>query len=74
MSNRNYLQIAFNRDFNEFVNVIRYIPQNSNIIVEAGTPLIKKEGIGVIQKMKMYWPGEISECITRNFEDFCRNL
>jgi bifunctional enzyme Fae/Hps len=60
MSNRNYLQIAFNRDFNEFVNVIRYIPQNSNIIVEAGTPLIKKEGIGVIQKMKMYWPGEIS--------------
>jgi bifunctional enzyme Fae/Hps len=60
MSNRNYLQIAFNRDFNEFVSVIRYIPQNSNIIIEAGTPLIKREGIGVIQRMKMYWPGEIS--------------
>jgi bifunctional enzyme Fae/Hps len=60
MSNRNYLQIAFNRSFNEYVRVIPLIPKLPNIIIEAGTPLIKKEGVGIVSRMKRYWSGEIS--------------
>ena len=60
MSNsKQYLQIAFNKDFNQFLRVIRHVPKNADIIIEAGTPLIKKEGIGVVSRMKAYWPGLI---------------
>mgnify|MGYP000995702646 CR=1 FL=1 len=59
MASNRYLQLAFNNSFNEFASVIGYIPKNDNIIIEAGTPLIKREGIGVIARMKMYWPGKI---------------
>ena len=59
MSSKKLLQIAFNKDFNEFISLIRYIPINPNIIIEAGTPLIKKEGIGVVSRMRAYWKGDI---------------
>lgn len=59
MATSKYLQIAFNKDFNQFLRVIRYIPTNPNIILEAGTPLIKKEGIGVVSRMRGYWKGLI---------------
>ena len=54
-----YLQLAFNNSFNDFVSVVGLIPKNENIIIEAGTPLIKREGIGVVNKMKFYWQGDI---------------
>jgi len=54
-----YLQLAFNRTFSDFVNIITDIPQDKYIIIEAGTPFLKREGIGVIKRMKAYWPGEI---------------
>ncbi|HXK52403.1 orotidine 5'-phosphate decarboxylase [Candidatus Nomurabacteria bacterium] len=57
--NRGKIQIAFNYTFNDFAKVIRYIPKNPNIILEAGTPLIKYEGIKVISKMRSLWSGEI---------------
>lgn len=53
------IQLAFNSTFNDFLSVINYIPRGDHIIIEAGTPLIKKEGIQVISAMKRYWPGEI---------------
>lgn len=59
MSRKQYLQLAFNSSFEDFLSVIRFIPQNPNIIIEAGTPLIKREGVGVVSKMRMYWPGYI---------------
>jgi bifunctional enzyme Fae/Hps len=59
MSNKQFLQLAFNSSFNDFVSVIPFVPKYPNIIIEAGTPLIKKEGISVVSKMRMYWPGEI---------------
>jgi len=59
MSRKQYLQLAFNSSFEDFLSVIRLIPTNPNIIIEAGTPLIKKDGIGVVSKMRMYWPGYI---------------
>lgn len=57
---KKYLQLAFNYTFNDFVNLIRYIPKHNNIIIEAGTPLIKREGISVVSRMRSYWPGLIS--------------
>jgi len=56
---KQYLQLAFNSSFEDFLSVIRLIPQNPNIIIEAGTPLIKKEGVGVVSKMRRYWNGFI---------------
>lgn len=56
---KKYIQFAFNDTFYDFAKICRYIPLNENIIVEAGTPLIKREGIGVVYKMFSLWPGKI---------------
>jgi bifunctional enzyme Fae/Hps len=53
------IQIAFNTSFADFLSVVRFIPQEDHIIIEAGTPLIKKEGIQVVGAMRGYWRGEI---------------
>lgn len=53
------IQIAFNSTFDDFLSVISYIPKGDHIIIEAGTPLIKKEGIQVVGAMKRYWGGEV---------------
>ncbi|MBU1970259.1 orotidine 5'-phosphate decarboxylase, partial [Patescibacteria group bacterium] len=57
--NRGHIQIAFNYSFADFLSVVGYIPRHSNIILEAGTPFIKLEGINVISRMRRYWRGEI---------------
>ena len=57
--NNIFLQIAFNHTFGDFQRLIGLIPRDDRIIIEAGTPLIKREGIGVIRKMRFYWPGRI---------------
>lgn len=57
--NRGRIQIAFNYSFQHFLSVIRHIPNNPNIILEAGTPFIKYEGINVISRMRNYWRGDI---------------
>ena len=59
MAKNKRIQIAFNHSFYDFVKLIRYIPKNKRIIIEAGTPYIKKEGISVINRMRRYWPGDI---------------
>jgi len=53
------IQLAFNSDLSDFYSVINYIPKSENIIIEAGTPLIKKYGIQVVADMRRYWNGEI---------------
>ena len=53
------IQIAFNYTYGDFVRIVGQIPKHKNIILEAGTPFVKREGIGVIRKMRRYWPGEI---------------
>ncbi len=65
------IQIAFNYDFSHFISVIRHIPRSENIIIEAGTPFIKKEGINVITKMKYLWPGQI--CADMKIADGAEN-
>ena len=53
------IQIAFNSTLDDFLSVINYIPRGDHIIIEAGTPLIKKEGVQVIGTIKQYWGGEV---------------
>lgn len=53
------IQIAFNTTFNDFLSVVSYIPKGDHIIIEAGTPLIKREGIQVVGAMARYWSGQI---------------
>ncbi|MGI5841215.1 MAG: orotidine 5'-phosphate decarboxylase / HUMPS family protein [Patescibacteria group bacterium] len=57
MNNQRYLQLAFNGTLSELRSSIRDIPRNDNIIIEAGTPLIKREGINVVRSIKYHWPG-----------------
>ncbi len=56
---RGIIQLAFNYTFSDFVNIVRHIPQNDRVVLEAGTPFIKFEGINVISRMRMYWRGAI---------------
>ena len=57
--NRGRIQIAFNYNFQHFLSVISHIPYSPNIILEAGTPFIKYEGVNVINRMRHYWLGDI---------------
>lgn len=56
---KRFLQLAFNSSFQDFLSVLPHIPKNPNIIIEAGTPLIKKEGIDVVRRMRSLWSGLI---------------
>jgi len=48
-----YLQVALdNPNIDSILRVVSGIPNNDNIILEAGTPLIKRYGVGVIRKIR----------------------
>jgi bifunctional enzyme Fae/Hps len=50
-----YLQIALDLPSIEAVRkVVEQVPRNDSIILEAGTPLIKKCGVGVIREMREF--------------------
>ncbi|MDD2440279.1 MAG: bifunctional 5,6,7,8-tetrahydromethanopterin hydro-lyase/3-hexulose-6-phosphate synthase [Methanosarcinaceae archaeon] len=52
-----YLQIAFDNPNLPFVlAAISQIPQNDHVIIEAGTPLIKRYGVDVISKIREVRP------------------
>jgi bifunctional enzyme Fae/Hps len=50
-----YLQIAFNRSYGEVQNMINSLPSSDRIIIEAGTPFIKKYGMNGISSIKNWW-------------------
>jgi len=52
-----YLQVALDLvDMKQVVKVLQSLPDNDHLIVEAGTPLIKKFGIGVISELRRARP------------------
>ncbi len=57
--NKRYLQIAFNQDISVVDEILPLIPESDRILIEAGTPFIKREGIGGIQAIKNIWNGHI---------------
>ncbi|MBI2133857.1 orotidine 5'-phosphate decarboxylase [Candidatus Woesearchaeota archaeon] len=54
-----YLQIAFNHDLSSAARVILTLPKDSRIMIEAGTPFIKREGLKGIKKLSHIWDGII---------------
>ncbi len=54
-----YLQIAFNGDLALVNRLLPKIPENDRILIEAGTPFIKREGIDGISGISNLWNGKI---------------
>ena len=54
-----YLQIAFNYDLGMVRRVLPSMPHSPRILIEAGTPYIKREGARGIQEIRRLWPGVV---------------
>ncbi len=55
-----YLQIAFNRSLSEVKSMIDQLPASEKIIIEAGTPFIKRYGSDGIFQLKRWWSNKIN--------------
>ena len=58
-NNVRYLQIAFNYDLQMARRVIPAIPRSDRILIEAGTPFIKLEGMDGVRTISRMWPGHV---------------
>ena len=58
-SKNRYLQIAFNHDSYTTGRVLPRIPRDQRILIEVGTPYIKREGQNAIRFVRRLWPGYI---------------
>ena len=56
---KRYLQIAFNNDLSSVYRILPTIQMNERILIEAGTPFIKKEGFNGIKRISEMWDGKI---------------
>jgi bifunctional enzyme Fae/Hps len=54
-----YLQIAFNYDVALVRRVLPSIQPSQRILIEAGTPYLKREGMGGIRAMRKIWRGHL---------------
>lgn len=54
-----YLQIAFNDDLASVNRILPAIPEDDRILIEAGTPFIKREGFAGVRKISELWSGKI---------------
>ncbi|MDO9545946.1 MAG: orotidine 5'-phosphate decarboxylase / HUMPS family protein [Pelolinea sp.] len=54
-----YLQIAFNFDANMVRWLLPRIPHSNRIMIEAGTPYLKREGMAGIRYIRRFWSGLI---------------
>lgn len=56
-----YLQVAFNRSLDEVKSMIEMLPASDKIIIEAGTPLIKRYGAKGIASLCNWWSWKIGK-------------
>ena len=56
---KRYLQLAFNQDSSTVSRLLPRIPRDDRIIIEAGTPYIKREGERAIRMIRSMWPGYV---------------
>ncbi|MHA2051289.1 MAG: orotidine 5'-phosphate decarboxylase / HUMPS family protein, partial [Promethearchaeota archaeon] len=56
-NNQRYIQIAFNHSTSDVVRILPQIPYDPRIIIEAGTPYVKREGINGIRLIRNNWRG-----------------
>ena len=54
-----YLQIAFNYDARLVKQILPTIAGSSRILIEAGTPYLKREGMNGIRLIRRYWQGHV---------------
>jgi bifunctional enzyme Fae/Hps len=54
-----YLQIAFNDSLASALSILPKIVRSDRILIEAGTPFVKREGVRGIQALRKLWPGQI---------------
>ena len=55
--NRRYVQIAFNHSLYEVRRILPQIPYDPRIIIEAGTPFCKREGMNGVRMIRRMWRG-----------------
>lgn len=58
-NNARYLQIAFNYDLSLVRSILPTIEPSPKILIEAGTPYLKREGMRGISEMRRLWKGQI---------------
>lgn len=51
-----YLQLAFNDDLGTALGIVARLPREERILVEAGTPFIKREGMRGVGALRGIWP------------------
>ncbi|MBI3955207.1 hypothetical protein HY338_02080 [Candidatus Gottesmanbacteria bacterium] len=56
---KNYLQIALNSTLDEAYEIISFLPVSDRIIIEAGTPLIKRYGMEAVKSLYDWWGSKI---------------
>jgi bifunctional enzyme Fae/Hps len=54
-----YLQVAFNEDWNQARRILPQITHSDRILIEAGTPYIKREGVAGIHAIRSHWAGYV---------------
>jgi bifunctional enzyme Fae/Hps len=54
-----YLQIAFNYDVAMVMRILPRIAKSKRILIEAGTPFIKREGLDGIRTIRRLWGGHV---------------
>jgi 3-keto-L-gulonate-6-phosphate decarboxylase len=57
MENQRYVQIAFNHTAADVLSILPTIPYDPRIIIEAGTPYIKREGMAGVRLIRRLWRG-----------------
>jgi bifunctional enzyme Fae/Hps len=57
MENQRYVQIAFNHTAADVLALLPTIPYDPRIIIEAGTPYIKREGMAGVRLIRRLWRG-----------------
>ncbi len=55
-SRTRYLQLAFNDDLVTAARLVPTLPKDPRLILEAGTPFIKREGMRGVQGLRALWP------------------
>ncbi len=56
---KRYLQIAFNSDVGMVRQILPRIVKSDRILIEAGTPFMKREGLAGLMTIRMFWSGSI---------------
>jgi bifunctional enzyme Fae/Hps len=60
MKNPPYLEVAFDiPDWRRVEGIIRALPRHDAVVIEAGTPLIKRYGVEVVQKIHQIKPDSV---------------